>query len=699
TAVFGDESYSEDKVVTDEDTALGHSYGSPVFTWTETSDGYSATAEFTCARNADHKKTVAADVVAVTTNPTCEDDGYITYTATVLFGDEIYGDEKIVVNEDTALGHEYGEPVFVWTATADGYTATAEFTCTRNADHKETVTAEVVAVTTNPTCEDDGYITYKATAVFGNENYYGEKIVVNEKTALGHEYGSPVFVWTATADGYTAKAEFTCTRNADHKETVTAEVVAVTTDPTCEDDGYITYTATAVFGEESYSEDKVVTDEDTALGHEYGEPVFVWTETENGYTATAEFTCTRNAAHKKTVTAEVVAVTTDPTCEEDGYITYTATAVLGNENYSDKKVVVDEETALGHDFSQYYEGSNYQPTFVWTENADGSYTAKAVFYCKNDSSHTEEIDAEIGVEDGVDCTEGGNMYYYASVEFNDCYYTDEKVVPVEPGHDLIPVFHWITNADGYAVEFYMVCTREDYQDGPISVELTTSEGDDYVLYTATVVYNEKEYTESKKVVKTEKPLEVGETYTVGDTMIIDGNVYFSDDYERASRTSMTGNTPLVDVGYLEGTTQTDSFDAIIIENDQFVRVDDNGWAAGETPEWLFTPSDKSIVGVKVESGSGTDTDPYVLQPVYGVKVIFEANDGVFNTTEGNSVTQYYTEQEIEDGVYAIPPAENPESSGKLFLGWFTDEYATEKFDFEKTPITESITLYAGWIGI
>ena len=425
--------------------------------------------------------------------------------------------------------------------------------------------------------------------------------------------------------------------------------------------------------------------------------MFIWTEIADGYSVTAEFTCGIDG-HKESVVAEVESEETDPGCETDGYITYTASVLFGEEIYEDEKVITDDGSALEHDYSQYYEGSNYQPTFVWTEKADGGYTAVAVFYCKNDPSHTQEIAAEISVEDGVECSEGGNLYYYASVEFNDCYYNDEKIVEVGPGHDLIPVFHWISNEEVYTAELYMVCTREDYQYGPIEVELVTSEEDGYTLYTATAYYNEIEYTDSKMIVQnTVLPLSVGNTYKVGDTIELNGTVYFSDDYNDAKRTSMSGLTSLVSVE--SGASTQSSFDAIILENDLFVRMDDLGYAAGETPEWLFDPSDGTLVGVSIESGTGTYDDPYILKPVYGVSVTYEANDGIFNSFEGYSVTQYYTEQEISDGVYAIPIAENPESSGKLFLGWFTDEYATEEFDFENTPITESITLYAGWISI
>ena len=546
---------------------------------------------------------------------------------------------------------------------------------------------------------------------FENVTYTDEKVVENANSALGHDYSQyyegsdvkPEFTWTATSDGYTAKAEFTCSQN-DHTETVTAEVVPVVTPPTCEEDGYTTYTAIVVFESVQYSDEKVVVNENSAAGHDYSQyyegsddqPTFIWTATSDGYTAKAEFTCSQND-HTETVTAEVVPVVTPPTCDEDGYTTYTATVSFDNKTFTDKKVTVDEETAIGHDYSQYYEGSNDQPTFKWTEDNNGGYTATAVFYCKNDNKHTTEIAAEIGVEDGVDCTEGGKIYYYASVDFNNCSYYDTKEVEVGPGHDLIPVFHWMVMEKGYSVELYMVCTREDYQYGPIEVDLDVSEGDGYTLYTATAVYEETTYTDEKKVLKTTKSLEVGGTYKPGETMDIDGTAYFTDGFGDAPTTLVTGPVTIGSVGVAEGTEVT--YDAVTVYNNQFVRTDYLGAAVSETPEWLFASGNGMLVGVKIESGSGTENDPYVLTPVYGEKVTFEANDGVFNMTSGYSVTQYYTDEEIEGGVYAIPIPENPESSGKLFTGWYTDPDATKKFDFDQTPITESITLYAGWISI
>ena len=312
--VYGDREYSDKMVVVDENSALGHDYGEPTFTWTKAGDGYTVTAEFVCARDASHKEIVNAAVKTVVTDPTCEKDGYSTHTATVVFGGKEYSDKKIDIKEKSALGHNYGEPTFTWTETADGFTVTAEFVSKNDESQKEVVNASVKAVTTDPTCEEDGFTTYTATVIFDGKEYSDEKVVVDEETALGHEYGEPTFKWTKTSDGYTVTAEFVCSHDANHKEIVTAEVYAEVTDPTCEEDGFTTYTATVVFDDEEYSEEKVIVDENSALGHEYGEPTFTWTPTNSGYSVTAEFVCTHDSSHKENIVASVATVVTDPTC-------------------------------------------------------------------------------------------------------------------------------------------------------------------------------------------------------------------------------------------------------------------------------------------------------------------------------------------------------------------------------------------------
>jgi len=110
-------------VVVDEGTAIGHDYvmtGSKAATCE--ADGY----EFwVCQNDASHSYTVVLeatshDYVGAYTAPTCEADGYTTYTCSVC------GDEYTVVDEGTALGHNYVGVV----TTAPTYTSTGVMTYT-----------------------------------------------------------------------------------------------------------------------------------------------------------------------------------------------------------------------------------------------------------------------------------------------------------------------------------------------------------------------------------------------------------------------------------------------------------------------------------------------------------------------------------------------------------------------------------------
>ncbi len=99
--------------------ATGHAYGEPVWSWT---DGFKATATFTCANNAAHVENVTAIVTnEVTTAATCEADGVRTYTAKVTFEGKEYTDTKTEVIP--ATGHDT-ELVGAKdaTCTEDGYT-------------------------------------------------------------------------------------------------------------------------------------------------------------------------------------------------------------------------------------------------------------------------------------------------------------------------------------------------------------------------------------------------------------------------------------------------------------------------------------------------------------------------------------------------------------------------------------------------
>ena len=328
----------EGKEYTDTKTevipATGHAYGEPVWKWT---DGFEATATFTCANNAAHVKNVTATVTnAVTTEATCESTGTRTYTAKVTFDGKDYTDTK--TETLPATSHAYGEPVWKWN---DDFTASATFTCGNDTSHVKTVNATVTnEVTTEATCETTGVRTYTAKVTFEDKEYTDTKTEVIPAT--GHAYGEPVWKWN---DDFKATATFTCGNDTSHVETVNAAVTnEVTTAATCEADGVRTYTAKVTFEGKEYTDTK--TEVIPATGHAYGAPVWKWND---DFTASATFTCGNDTSHVKTVNATVTnEVTTEATCESTGVRTYTAKVTFDGKDYTDTKTEVIP--ALGHDY-------------------------------------------------------------------------------------------------------------------------------------------------------------------------------------------------------------------------------------------------------------------------------------------------------------------------------------------------------------
>lgn len=109
TATFSSNLFTtQTKEVTIE--KLGHTYGAPVWSWSE--DGKTSTATFTCTREGctaettGHAQTVTATVSGKqNVAPTCTDKGTTTYTAKVTFEKKDYADTKDV-QDIPALGHK-----------------------------------------------------------------------------------------------------------------------------------------------------------------------------------------------------------------------------------------------------------------------------------------------------------------------------------------------------------------------------------------------------------------------------------------------------------------------------------------------------------------------------------------------------------------------------------------------------------------
>ena len=258
-----------------------------------------------------------------------------------------------------------------------------------------------------------------------------------------------------------------------------------------------------------------------ATGHAYGAPVWKWND---GFTASATFTCANNDAHVENVTATVTnAVTTEATCEVDGVRTYTAKVTFEGKEYTDTKTEVIP--AKGHTLTAVAEvpatcetagvkahwkcevcgklfsdaegktettleklaipatGHAYGAP-VWKWNDD--FTASATFTCANNDAHVKNVTATVtnAVTTEATCKADGVRTYTAKVTFGGKDYTDTKteVIPAT-SHDteLVGAKDATCTEDGYTGdEVCKVCgvtvkqgevlpaLGHDYKDGKCS---------------------------------------------------------------------------------------------------------------------------------------------------------------------------------------------------------------------------------------
>lgn len=165
------------------------------------------------------------------------------------------------------------------------------------------------------------------------------------KPAGQHTWGEKTYKWNEI---FKCTATTACTScNQGLQEIV--DGVKTTVPATCVADGKDTYTATFTNAAFTTQTKEVTIDK---LGHTYGAPVWSWSE--DGKTATATFTCTREGCtaettgHAQNVTATVSGKQkVAPTCTDKGTTTYTATVTFEGENYKATKDVQDIK-ALGH---------------------------------------------------------------------------------------------------------------------------------------------------------------------------------------------------------------------------------------------------------------------------------------------------------------------------------------------------------------
>ncbi len=195
----------------------------------------------------------------------------------------------------------------------------------------------------------------------------GEAVKENEvagNCTTNSSYDSVVY---CTECGVEISREFVTIQATGHNET------AKETAPTCETEGYTTYTCTVCT--QTRTADTVA-----ALGHTWSDPVFTWAK--DNKSATATHTCGTCKKEENLTVKMSQNVQSVDSCEEAGITIYTAKVTIGEINYTELRKVTG--TALGHSFTTY---TDY-------EEASCGKTATRISECDNKCGETNIIEVE-----------------------------------------------------------------------------------------------------------------------------------------------------------------------------------------------------------------------------------------------------------------------------------------------------------------
>ena len=208
-----------------------------------------------------------------------------------------------------------------------------------------------------------------------------------------YDFDNPIWRWNSD---HTTATLFFEDKHGGEQLAVEAEISRV------QDILHVTYTATAIYGSETYRD---TYEYDLEAEYDFDNPIWDWN---SDYTkATLSFE-EIHGAEPIVVEAEINDEYIAPECESAGKTIYYATAMYNDIEYKSEQELIVEAT--GHDYGN--------PEYDWIGNDDG-YTVVATFHCANDSQHTEIIEAEVNKEE-----EGNHVTYTATVEFEGKTYTD-----------------------------------------------------------------------------------------------------------------------------------------------------------------------------------------------------------------------------------------------------------------------------------
>ncbi|MBQ6025928.1 MAG: leucine-rich repeat protein [Lachnospiraceae bacterium] len=402
--------------------------------------------------------------------------------------------------------------------------------------HSNTETVNIVTAT----CTDDGYSGDVRCKDCGEIIETGH--IVN---ATDHKYGTPVYTWSE--DNKTCTAVKSCMNDdCTEKVTETVNTLVVTIPSTCENKGSTTYTAT--FTKEGFVK-QTKTVEIPAVSHEYGTPVYKWSD--DNKTCTATKSCTKDGCDDTiTETVNATVTTTAATCEKTGSTTYSA--IFSKEGFT-KQTKTVEIPATGHKYGT--------PEYKWS---DDNKTCTATATCINDGCSekvTETANATSVVKMEPTSSKKGVTRYTAvfknaemfSTQTNDVEDIPEKQETIirpdpipEPTQSYEPTTTPIPestpeptpivtkNEDGSTTEI----TTKENTDGSTTKTETTTGADGNVLKTVeeTVTISKKgtvtvqtttETADGTKIESTEKTTKAGKVVTETTETKADGSTTYT----------------------------------------------------------------------------------------------------------------------------------------------------------------------------
>ena len=244
----------------------------------------------------------------VVTDPTCTSDGLKTRTCSGCGETE----EEVL----PALGHDMATTVVKPSCTTMGYTEHRCSRCQYNyvSDMVDALGHQYTASVTEPTCVTDGYTTHTCSVC---SHSYVDSIV----SAKGHDYESVVTAPTHEKMGYTTHTCKNCSHSYVDSYTDAlghSYVSAVTKEPTCTEEGVMTFTCDCG---ESYTQAIPMTE------HTYESVVTEPTCTNMGYTTHICSACQHSYTdgYEDALGHDCQETVVAPTCDSSGYTQHTCT--------------------------------------------------------------------------------------------------------------------------------------------------------------------------------------------------------------------------------------------------------------------------------------------------------------------------------------------------------------------------------------